>query len=175
MALHLTLAGKVHEIEIVRRKPNLLLRVDGRLHEVAPRDGGQDDRRDDGRETLTIDGVEFAFTRAFQAEGDGEAAFVRHDGRSYEIGFIDPRAESAGHDTSRDEIHAPMPGAVVSVHKQPGDAAARGETLVTIESMKLQTALAAQRDGIVQDILRGEGETFEKDEVLVRLAPAAEG
>lgn len=171
MALHLTLAGKVHEIEIVRRKPNLLLRVDGRLHEVAPRDG----ERDESRDVLMVDGMEFAFTRAFQSEGDGETAFVRHEGRTYDVGFIDPRAESAGHDTSRDEIHAPMPGAVVSVHKKPGEATTRGETLVTIESMKLQTALAAQRDGIVQDILRGEGETFEKDEVLVRLAPAAEG
>ncbi len=166
MALHLKLAGSTHAIEIVRRKPTLLLRVDGRLHEIAT---------PDAPDALAIDAAAFSFVRALEAESDRETAFVRHGGRTYEVGFVDPRAEIAAHDATHDEIHAPMPGAVVSVHKQPGETVARGETIVTIESMKLQTALAAQRDGIVQDVLRAAGETFEKDEALVRLAPAAEG
>jgi biotin carboxyl carrier protein len=62
-----------------------------------------------------------------------------------------------------------MPGAVVSVHKAVGDAVTRGETIITIESMKLQTALPAPRDGVIAAILRGEGETFDKDEVIVQL------
>jgi biotin carboxyl carrier protein len=67
-----------------------------------------------------------------------------------------------------------MPGAVVSVDKAAGEPVKRGETIVTIESMKLQTALVAPRDGVVAEILRKEGETFEKDEVIVRLVETGE-
>ena len=62
-----------------------------------------------------------------------------------------------------------MPGAVVSVQKKPGDAVKRGEPIITIESMKLQTALPAPRDGVIASILKSEGETFEKDEVIATL------
>ena len=41
----------------------------------------------------------------------------------------------------------PCRAAWSQVHKQPGEAITRGETLVTIESMKLQIALLAPRDG----------------------------
>lgn len=88
--------------------------------------------------------------------------------------LIDPREESAGHDATRDEIHAPMPGAIVSVHKQAGEQVVRGETVITIESMKLQTALAAPRAGRLLDVLKRAGESFDKDELLARLEPADE-
>ena len=72
-----------------------------------------------------------------------------------------------------DHVKAPMPGAVVSVHKAVGDTVKRGETIVTIESMKLQTALVAPRDGVIAELNRKEGESFEKDEVIARLEAAA--
>ena len=66
-----------------------------------------------------------------------------------------------------------MPGAVISVHKAVGDRVSRGETIITIESMKLQTALPAPRDGAIAAILRAVGEVFDKDEVIVRLEATA--
>jgi len=168
MPLHLTLNGETHAIEIVRRKPHLVLDVNGRRYEVI-------DDTDQGVGSLVVDGARVAIARALVDEGARETSFVRIDGRTHEIGLIDPREESAGHDSSRDEVHAPMPGAVVTVHKEAGEAVMRGETIVTIESMKLQTALAAPRDGRLLKVLKSAGETFDKDEVLARLAPAEEG
>jgi len=43
-----------------------------------------------------------------------------------------------------------------------------------IESMKLQTVLSAMREGTVAEILRAEGETFEKDAIIVMLEPETE-
>lgn len=163
MALHLTLDGRQHELEIVQRKPRLRLRVDGREYEISEADRGAVGR-------MSINGENVAFARAL-APGPRETCFVRVDGRTFEIGLIDPREETAGADHTHDEIHAPMPGAVVSVHKPPGEAVARGETIVTIESMKLQTALTAPRDGRLLEILKGAGQKFDKDELLARLAP----
>ncbi|HMN71141.1 MAG TPA: hypothetical protein PKA55_04645 [Rhodoblastus sp.] len=163
MALHLTLDGELHEIEIVRRRPRLRLRVDGREYEIA-------DEARSAIGSVTIDEESVAYARAL-VPGQRETCFVRLDGRTLEIGLIDPRAETAGRDLSRDEVHAPMPGAIISVHKAPGETVTRGETIVTIESMKLQTALTAPRDGRLLEILKGAGDKFDKDELLARLAP----
>jgi 3-methylcrotonyl-CoA carboxylase alpha subunit len=167
MPLHLTLNGNRHSIEIVRRKPHLVVSVDGRIYEIPEWSAEAVDE-------MVVQGNALAVTRAFVEDGVRETCFVRIGGRTHEVGLIDPREETAGRDASRDEIHAPMPGAIVSVHKQAGEQVARGETLITIESMKLQTALAAPRDGQLRDVLKQAGETFDKDELLARLEPADE-
>lgn len=164
MPLHLTLDGETHAIEIVRRAPRLVLDVDGRCYEII-------DEIDQGTGPLAIGGVDVAVARALVDAGPHETCFVRIDGRTHEVSLIDPREETGGHDSGRDEVHAPMPGAVVSVHRRAGDAVVRGETIVTIESMKLQTALAAPRDGVVAEVLKAAGDTFDKDAVLARLVP----
>lgn len=166
MAFTLMVDGKSHRVEVVRRRPHLVVRVDGREHEVSL--AGEEG---DGRHTIEIGGEPVRFARARA----GELVVVRLGGRTYDIGLVDPRAGTAGATSAQDQIKAPMPGAVVSVHKAAGDAVKRGETIVTIESMKLQTALTAPRDGTVAEVLRKDGETFEKDEVIARLEPIAEG
>lgn len=165
MAFKLTIDGKAHEIDIVRRRPHLVVRIDGREHEVSVTG-----HYGDGRQTLEIAGTEVHFARAQIADRQ----IVRLDGRNFEALIVDPRSEASGAGGGQDDVKAPMPGAVVSVHKAPGDAVKRGETVVTIESMKLQTALAAPRDGIIAAILRKEGDTFDKDEVVARLEKMAE-
>ena len=166
MPLHLALNGETHSIEILRRKPHLVLSVNGRVYEIR-----KWSTEPVGEIVLASDAVSVA--RALEDAGR-ETCFVRIEGRTHEVVLIDPREEFAGHDATRDEIHAPMPGAVVSTHKQAGDQVTRGETVITIESMKLQTALAAPRDGRLLDVLKKAGETFDKDELLVRLEPADE-
>jgi 3-methylcrotonyl-CoA carboxylase alpha subunit len=167
MPLHLSLNGATHSIEILRRKPHLVLSVNGRPYEIAA-------WTTKAIGDMVIHGSPVAVTRALVDEGGRETCFVRIDGRTHEVVLIDPREEFAGHDASRDEIHAPMPGAIISIHKHAGDEVTRGETVITIESMKLQTALAAPRDGRLLDVLKKEGETFDKDELLARLEPADE-
>ncbi|BCH25335.1 acetyl-CoA carboxylase biotin carboxyl carrier protein subunit [Mesorhizobium sp. L-8-3] len=164
MAFKLTVDGHPHTIEIVRRRPHLVLRIDGREHEISLTGNSGD-----GRQTIQIAGIPFHFTRAHA----GDRQIVRFGGHTFLTGIVDPRSEAEGGGSTQDHIKAPMPGAVVSVHKAAGDAVKRGETIVTIESMKLQTALAAPRDGVVAEILREEGATFEKDEIIARLEEEA--
>jgi 3-methylcrotonyl-CoA carboxylase alpha subunit len=164
MAFKVMVDGRAHEVEIVRRRPHLVIRIDGREHEVSlPGDIG------DGRQTIEIAGLPVHFTRAHA----GDHAIVRLAGRTFEASLVDPRSEAEAGGGGPDHIKAPMPGAVVSVHKAVGDAVKRGETIVTIESMKLQTALVAPRDGVIAELNRKEGESFEKDEVIARLEATA--
>jgi 3-methylcrotonyl-CoA carboxylase alpha subunit len=166
MAFKVMVDGRSHEIEIVRRCPHLVVRIDGREHEVSLPGGPGD-----GRHTIEIAGLPVHFIRAHS----GDHAIVRFAGRTFEASILDPRSEAEGSGSGHDHIKAPMPGAVVSVHKSVGDTVARGETIVTIESMKLQTALIAPRDGVIAELYRKEGESFEKDEMIARLEDPAEG
>lgn len=162
MGIRLTIDGASHEVTISRRRPHLVLRIDGRDHEVAELPGSGD-----GRLTMSIDGHAVSFARATL----GDRQVVRLGGRTYDVGYVDPFSQAGAAGGGHDALKAPMPGAVVSIHRRPGETVARGDVLVTIESMKLQTGLPAPRDGMIAAILRVEGETFEKDEVLVTLEP----
>lgn len=162
MVLKLTFEGEAHDVVIVRRRPNLVIQIDGVEHEIsgAPALG-------DGRRSISVDGNEAIFLRASLRDRQ----ILRLDGRTFEVSVIDPFSQAAAGGADMDSVKAPMPGAVVSVQKQPGETITRGETIITIESMKLQTALSSPRDGVLAQILKSEGMTFERDEVLVTLTP----
>lgn len=161
MALKLTCCGETHALDIKARRPALVVTVGGRDHRVV------DHGMVDGRRLIEIDGRRIGFAEA----RDGNTVHLRIGGRTWSVGLVDPRDAARDHGGGADEIRAPMPGAVVSVHRRENEAVKRGETVLTIESMKLQTALAAPRDGIIARLLKGEGETFDKDEVVAVMAP----
>ena len=66
-----------------------------------------------------------------------------------------------------------MPGTVIAVHVTEGQAVARGDTLVVIESMKLETAIKALRDGTIATVHVATGQAFDRGMPLVTLAPEA--
>lgn len=166
MALKLDLDGTVHHVTILARRPHLLLCVDGRRHLVENLD-----EAGDGSRELTLDGEPVAFARAGSADG----AIVRLEGRNFALRRLDAAAEASAAGGGANFVRAPMPGTVIMVHKRVGDRVERGETIVTIESMKLLMKLDAPRDGEIAEIAAREGEGFDKDAVLARLAAPAEG
>jgi biotin carboxyl carrier protein len=62
-----------------------------------------------------------------------------------------------------------MPGTVVKVMVAAGDAVRKGQPLVLIESMKMQTEIAARRDGTVEQVFVVEQQTFDRGAKLVAL------
>jgi biotin carboxyl carrier protein len=67
------------------------------------------------------------------------------------------------------DIVAPMPGRVVQVLVQVGDAVQRGQTLIILESMKMELEIAAPRDGVVKRIPVEPGAQVDKGMRLVEL------
>jgi 3-methylcrotonyl-CoA carboxylase alpha subunit len=62
-----------------------------------------------------------------------------------------------------------MHGLVVDVPIHEGDQVTKGQTLVVLESMKMQMQLRCPRDGKVSKITVGAGSQVEKGAVLVQL------
>ncbi|MES3000256.1 MAG: biotin carboxylase N-terminal domain-containing protein [Pseudomonadota bacterium] len=79
---------------------------------------------------------------------------------------FDP-AGGAGGSASSNELRAPFNGKVIAVRATPGTAVTRGDTLLVLESMKLEHALAAARDGIVKSVHVEAGQQAATSQVLV--------
>ena len=67
------------------------------------------------------------------------------------------------------EILAPMPGVVVDVAVAVDDLVSAGDLLMTLESMKLQTAIHAPEDARVAELYLEAGASFDQGTALVRL------
>jgi biotin carboxyl carrier protein len=122
----------------------------------------------DGEYRLEVDGVAHRVWIAAR----GDAIHVHASGRSWTVGVVDELAETAAAGGgAADTAEAPMPGTVVRVHVAPGEPVKRGQTLMVIESMKMETAILAWRDGVVGAVHRPLGATFDRKAPLVSLEP----
>ena len=63
---------------------------------------------------------------------------------------------------------APMPGKVLAVHVAVGDTVTRGQTVITLEAMKMEHAVDAPADAVVAELLVAPGDQVEVDALLVR-------
>jgi biotin carboxyl carrier protein len=105
----------------------------------------------------------------------GIQVFIR--GRQFQVTVEDERErrlrESASvGQVASGEIHlkSPMPGLIVGVPVEEGQAVAAGETLVILESMKMQNELKAPRGGTVSRVRVKAGERVEQNQPLLSLA-----
>ena len=65
-------------------------------------------------------------------------------------------------------------GTVATWHKQPGEAVNRDELIVDIETDKVVLEIVAPSDGVISEIIKGEGELVLSDEIIGMFA-AGEG
>ncbi|MDB5871090.1 MAG: biotin/lipoyl-binding protein [Ramlibacter sp.] len=65
------------------------------------------------------------------------------------------------------ELRAPFNGKVIAVKAQPGATVVRGDTLLVLESMKLEHALGASRDGVIKSVHVEAGQQAATSQVLV--------
>ena len=78
-----------------------------------------------------------------------------------------PVAAPAATPADGTQIKAPMPGTIIAVKKNVGDAVKAGETVVVLEAMKMENDIVAPSDGVVKSIVATKGSTVNTDDVLV--------
>ena len=104
---------------------------------------------------------------------DGDLVHIHLDGTAFTVRYVDPVQRYGSHagGGADDIAEAPMPGVVIAVNVNEGQSVVAGETLMVIESMKLETAIKAWRDGVVAAVHVGVGQTFQRGAPLLTLAP----
>ena len=75
-----------------------------------------------------------------------------------------PTAPVGGH-----YIKTPLPGVIIDVKVNVGDAVSKGQTVVVLEAMKMENNITADRDGKVTAIQATKGDTVADGAVLVVL------
>ena len=64
-------------------------------------------------------------------------------------------------------VGAPMPGVISTLAVHAGQDVTAGDVLVSIEAMKMETALHAERDGKVAEVLVKAGDQIDAKDLLV--------
>jgi pyruvate carboxylase len=110
--------------------------------------------------------------------------FFELNGQPREVKVVDrslaPTGPTRRMATDGDPAHvaAPMPGLVVAVTAQVGDRVERGDRLLSIEAMKMETGVFAERDGVVEEVLVGAGTQVDTKQLMMVLgageAPAGD-
>ncbi len=161
-----TLRETDHEVWLSRSAADYKLHLGDAVLEVELTREGKE------RSILSVDGRSEPVTIALH----GDTVHVHLDGAMYTLRYSDALSRLARQSQGRggDSIVAPMPGTVVAVHAIAGATVRRGEALLVIESMKLETTIAAPRDAVVEAVQGQLGRSFERDAVLVTLAPMNE-
>jgi biotin carboxyl carrier protein len=68
---------------------------------------------------------------------------------------------------AENNIYSPMPGKVVKICVKVGDHVKKGETVIIVSAMKMESEFKAKNDGVIKDILTSEGTTVNGNQILV--------
>ncbi|MBO4674284.1 MAG: acetyl-CoA carboxylase biotin carboxyl carrier protein subunit [Bacteroidaceae bacterium] len=95
---------------------------------------------------------------------------------TYQIDMLDSQAKymkmrrgGSLETVQADVIAAPMPCKIVNIYVKPGDELKAGDTVLTMEAMKMQSNYKVSADCAVKDILVNVGDSVRVEQALIRL------
>ena len=121
-------------------------------------------RAEDGRMDLLIDGQRVNA----HVSSDMAKRWVTIDGQTIVLTKTSGAKQGVRHDHAGGLI-APMPGQVRSVSVSVGDVVKKGQTLLTMEAMKMEIRIQALKDGKVTALHVAQGETVEREQILIEV------
>lgn len=65
---------------------------------------------------------------------------------------------------------SPMPGTILDIKVSPGDSVKQGQVLITLEAMKMENELVAEKDCFIKEIHVSKGQSVQAGELLISLA-----
>lgn len=80
-----------------------------------------------------------------------------------------PKAAAPAGAAGAVKINAPMPGKILSVKAQAGQAVKKGDVIMILEAMKMENEIVAPQDGTVAGINVSAGDSVEAGAVLASL------
>ncbi|VAW15497.1 Pyruvate carboxylase [hydrothermal vent metagenome] len=100
----------------------------------------------------------------FELNGQPRSVFVPDRNIAGEI-ITRPKAV----DGEPKQIGAPMPGVISTLMVKTGQQVKAGDVLLSIEAMKMETAIHAETDGMVAEVLVGLGDQIDAKDLLIKL------
>jgi acetyl-CoA/propionyl-CoA carboxylase, biotin carboxylase, biotin carboxyl carrier protein len=124
----------------------------------------------DSQLTLTLDGLRTEYTVAIA----DNTVWLAHDGLVAAVEEVREAPVRPDEELTGDaELTSPMPGAIVAVSVDDGAEVEAGTVVVTVEAMKMEHALTAPVDGVVE-LLVAVGDQVKVGQTLARIAAKVE-
>jgi Pyruvate carboxylase len=108
-------------------------------------------------------------TLEFEVNGNRREIRVKDKSALQKMQGADEPAVQMADPASDSEVGASIPGHIMKILVKEGDAVKAGQSLAVIEAMKMETVMAAVRDGKVDSILVKEGQQVKTGQLLIRL------
>jgi biotin carboxyl carrier protein len=167
MKLNAEMDGEQVALEVKREGGRVSAEVGGRLYELEAREVG-------AGEYLLIHGGRVYECRVSAEPGAAGRGALRVSvgTREYGVRLTDPKhlrgADAGGGEQGgRAQVKAPMPGKVVRVLVEAGQAVEAGQGLIVVEAMKMQNELKSPKSGAVAELRAEPGATVNAGDVLV--------
>ena len=166
MKLNAEIDGEKVALEVRRESGRVFAEVGGQRYELEAHALG-------AGEYLLLQGGRVYECRVGGAQGArGRGSLVVSVGAGeYAVTLTDPKhlrgaRVAGGHDAGRAQVAAPMPGKVVRVLVERGQAVEAGAGLVVVEAMKMQNELKSPKSGTVVELRVEAGATVNAGELL---------
>lgn len=79
---------------------------------------------------------------------------------------LKPATESTTVSNSKQLVTAPLPGVIISIDVKEGDSVTEGQTLCTLEAMKMKNILRAVRAGVIEQVHIAPGDQVKHNQLL---------
>jgi 3-methylcrotonyl-CoA carboxylase alpha subunit len=148
--------GEIHDVTLIARQVNLLTLAFG-----------------DEPKPSSVVGGRWSVER-FHIARDGTERLIAWRGASYRLTragalSVDELGARVAGPHSQASLEAPMPGTVIKVLAEEGQAVAAQQPLVVLEAMKMEHVVAAPYDGVVRKLRCAPGALVAKGATLVEL------
>lgn len=168
MSLEIKINDRTTTVKMISQNGNLLeIEVDGKVYHVDLL------HTPDGTFSIIESGKSYNIELVPKNQPKKYTAHTLY--HSYDVEIVDAESRylinrgSNGAASHEKTIHSPMPGKVVRVLLKEGDVVKKGETVVIIAAMKMESEYKSPADGIIKKINVKEGETIEGDQILVEI------
>lgn len=110
-----------------------------------------------------------------KGEGNSKHYRVNLNYSTYQIDILDSQAKymrmrkHKNNAVQANDITAPMPCKIVKVYCKQGDKVKEGDTLFTMEAMKMQSNYKVNADCTIKEVLIKESDTVRADQLLIKL------
>lgn len=167
--MEIQVGNKTLEVTLLNKEGNnVKIDIDGKVYDVDVA------MLENGTCSLIYDGNSYS---AELIRETGEKHYrVNLNYSTYQIDMLDSQAKymkmrrgGSSDSAQADTITAPMPCKIVKIYVKPGDELKAGDTVLTMEAMKMQSNYKVTADCSVKEILVGEGDSVRVEQALIKL------
>ena len=168
MSVDIKLDKRIASVEILKQYENLLeIKVDDKVYQVDLM------HNDEGIFSILANGRSYNIELVPQPKAKLFTAYTLY--HSYDVEVIDAESRYLRNRTgaiqlaSENTISSPMPGKVIKIPVKVGDEVKKGDTVITISAMKMESEYKSPIDGKVLKIFVIEGSTIDAHQKLVEI------